>query len=94
MGVAVHSGQAMLGTVGPPERRKFTLIGDVVNVVSRLVEVAKQYELFLVASGETVRAAPLGAAGLSGPERQPIRGRSGSLEVWYVANDGGLPWET
>ena len=94
VGVAVHSGRAMLGTVGPPERREFTLIGDVVNVVARLEEVAKQFELFLVASAETVRRAPRGAAGLSGPERQPIRGRSGALEVWYVANEDVLPWET
>ena len=93
VGTALHSGRAMIGTVGPPERREYTLIGDVVNVVSRLEEVAKQHELRLVVSAETARLAPQGARGLSGPERQSLRGRAGTLEVFYVPNDEALPWE-
>ena len=93
IGVALHSGRAMLGTVGPPERREQTVIGDVVNVVSRLEEVAKQHELPLVASAETVRAAPREGARLAGPERQTIRGRAATIEVYYLANEDALPWE-
>lgn len=93
VGIAMHTGRTMLGTVGPPERREHTLIGDVVNVVSRLEEVAKQYELRLVASGETVRAAPAEGPSLEGPEPQSLRGRAGALEVYYLPNEEALPWD-
>ena len=41
LGVGVHFGEAILGTVGSDERREYTAIGDTVNFASRLCSVAK-----------------------------------------------------
>src|SRR5690348_15796338 len=39
IGVAVHSGEVLLGSVGAPERLNYTAIGDAVNVTARLEEL-------------------------------------------------------
>lgn len=41
IGVGVHFGQAVLGTVGGTERLEYTAIGDVVNVAARLEQRAQ-----------------------------------------------------
>ena len=36
VGIAIHTGTTLLGTVGAGARRDYTVIGDVVNVTARL----------------------------------------------------------
>lgn len=41
LGVGVHYGEAILGTLGSQERQEYTAIGDTVNFASRLCSIAK-----------------------------------------------------
>jgi class 3 adenylate cyclase len=41
LGVGVHYGEAILGTLGSPDRLEYTAIGDTVNFSSRLCSLAK-----------------------------------------------------
>ncbi|GAB1432446.1 adenylate/guanylate cyclase domain-containing protein [Spirochaetota bacterium] len=50
VGIALHSGQLMLGTIGEAQRMDSTVVSDTVNVASRLEGVAKEYGLSIAAS--------------------------------------------
>jgi class 3 adenylate cyclase len=85
IGIAVHTGRAMLGTIGTAERREYTVISDAVNVTARLEELNKRFGSCLVVSEATLRATPAAEhAGLVGPEPTTLRGREDAMGVAYL----------
>lgn len=83
IGVALHSGQVLVGTVGPRTRREYTIISDAVNTLTRLEELNKTYGSTIVASDTTMaRVAEAERAGFDGPVHVAVRGRDSGLAVW------------
>jgi adenylate cyclase len=52
-GVALHTGEVVLGEVGITQRSDFTAIGDTVNSAARLEGQCKELGLDIVISGQT-----------------------------------------
>jgi class 3 adenylate cyclase len=93
IGVGVHTGETLLGTLGAGPRRDYTVIGDVVNLTARLEELNKRFNSTLVVSDATRRAVPSDSADLAdltGPTTIEVRGRGATAEVYYLA-DGPRP---
>ncbi|MGQ4648679.1 GAF domain-containing protein [Lyngbya aestuarii] len=56
IGIGVHSGTAISGNIGHSRRMEFTVIGDDVNVGSRIEGTTKQYGCDIIVSGNTYQS--------------------------------------
>jgi class 3 adenylate cyclase len=80
MGIGVNTGPVILSAVGGANRRETTVLGDAVNVASRLQSVAGGGEV--LATSATIEACPGVEAELLGPRL--VKGRKEPVEVYRV----------
>jgi adenylate cyclase len=83
MRIGINTGPAIVGNIGSDKRMDFTVVGDVVNVASRLQELAKELEADTLISAATFQELE-GKFNLAPCPAMVLRGRQEPIAVYRL----------
>ncbi len=85
IGIGLHAGISIVGTMGPPDAPIYSAIGDHINIAARFEGMTKAYGCVLVVSADTLSQAGIDPRGAP-LHRVRVRGRDERMTVYAIAD--------
>jgi adenylate cyclase len=82
-GIGVHTGHALAGIIGSKYKISYALVGDTVNLASRIQDLTKKLNTDILISGVTYQALKTKPQ-ISGPVRISVKGKQQPVDVFIL----------
>jgi adenylate cyclase len=91
VGIGINSGEMVAGNLGSQKKMEYTVIGDNVNVASRLTSIAKAGEI-LVGSGTHALIKDKSTLKVEERGKMPVKGRKKEVSIFSVVGFNGVQY--
>lgn len=84
IGVGINTGAAVFGNIGSPHKMDLTVVGDTVNVASRLEAMTKDLGVPVLITEAVLQALPEGVFAIRPVPATAVRGRDEAVRIYAV----------